>query len=147
MTVDGREMFLDPATPFCPMGLVHWVATDAPFIRAFGSPGKIERTPLDPPERSARRGEFDLRLDGAGGLGGTASLTCTGQEALRLRLENLGADEAGIRKKLEEKMAALLPEGGEGFAPCGREHDRIGGEPPRRLRCRPSGRRHRGGRP
>jgi hypothetical protein len=113
VTVDGREMFLDPATPFCPMGLVHWVATDAPFIRAFGPPGKIERTPLDPPERSARRGELDLHLDGAGGLGGTASLTCTGQEALRLRLENLGADEAGIRKKLEEKMAALLPEGGK----------------------------------
>jgi hypothetical protein len=113
VTVDGREMFLDPATPFCPMGLVHWVATDAPFIRAFGSPGKIERTPLDPPERAVRRGELDLRLDEAGGLGGTASLTCTGQEALRLRLENFGADEAGIRKKLEEMMAALLPEGGK----------------------------------
>lgn len=109
--VDGREMFLDPATPFCPMGLVHWIATDAPFIRASGPPGEIGRTPLDPAERSALRGELDLRLDGEGGLGGTASLTYTGQEALVLRLQNFGADEAGIRKILEEKMAALLPEG------------------------------------
>ena len=111
VTVDGREMFFDPATPFCPMGLVHWIATDAPFIRASGPPGEIERTPLDPPERSALRGEFDLRLDGEGGLGGTASMTYTGQEALGLRLQNFGADEAGLRKSLEEKMAALLPEG------------------------------------
>ncbi|HSA94746.1 MAG TPA: DUF3858 domain-containing protein [Acidobacteriota bacterium] len=113
VTVDGREMFLDPATPFCPMRLVHWVATDAPFVRAFGSPGKIEKTPLDPPERAARRGELDLRLDGEGGLVGTASFTWSGQDALRLRLENLGADETGLRKTLEEKMAALLPEGGK----------------------------------
>jgi hypothetical protein len=69
------------------------------------------RTPLDPPERSALRGEFDLRLDGEGGLGGTASLTYTGQEALGLRLQSLGTDEAGVRKSLEEKMAALLHEG------------------------------------
>jgi hypothetical protein len=109
--VDGREMFLDPATPFCPMGLVRWEATDAPFIRATGPPGKIERTPLDPPERSGSHAQFAFRLDREGGLGGTATLTCTGQEALALRLENMGADETGIRKSFEAKMAALLPEG------------------------------------
>jgi Domain of Unknown Function with PDB structure (DUF3857) len=111
VTVDGREMFFDPATPCCPMGLVHWRATDAPSIRATGPPGEIRKTPLDPPERSRRQARFVLRLDREGGLAGTASVTFTGQEALALRVQNLGADETGVRKSLEEKMAALLPEG------------------------------------
>lgn len=109
--VDGREMFFDPATPFCPMGLVRWSSTDSPFIRASGAPGKIDRTPLDPPEGSGLQGQFTLQLDREGSLGGAASLTYKGQEALALRLENLGADETGIRRSFEEKMAALLPEG------------------------------------
>jgi hypothetical protein len=111
--VDGREMFFDPATPFCPMGLLRWSCTDTPAFRTSGIPGQFEKLPLDPPERSSDRGEFALRLDRTGGLAGTAALTFTGQRALTFRLENLGADESGIKKSFEEKIAALLPEGGK----------------------------------
>jgi len=109
--VDDREMFFDPATPFCPMGLVPWNCTDTTFIRTSGSPGKFYTMPLDAPQRSSVHREFALQLDGEGGLGGMASLMYTGQEALGLRLESFGADEAWIRKSFEEKMVALLPEG------------------------------------
>jgi hypothetical protein len=111
--VDGRDQFFDPATPGCPMGLVRWSATDTTFIRTSGEPGKFDTIPPDPPERSTVEQAFDLRLDGAGGLSGTATLTCTGQEALSLRLEYLDADDAEMKKSLGEKMAALLPKGGQ----------------------------------
>jgi hypothetical protein len=39
-------------------------------------------------------------------------MVCTGQEALSLRLECLGMDEAAARKSLGEKLTALLPGGG-----------------------------------
>lgn len=110
--VDGREMSFDPATPGCPMGLLGWSATDTSFIRTSGAPGKIYTTPLDPPERSVARRAFNLRLGPDGGLTGTATLVCTGQEALGLRLDHLGLTEDEMKKSLAEKMAVRLPEGG-----------------------------------
>ncbi len=113
VNVDGLDTFFDPATPGCPMGLVWWNATDATYIRSSGEPGKFATIPLDPPERTLTRRAFDLRLDGDGGLTGTASLTCTGQEALDLRLEYLGIDDSEMRKGLAEKMSSILPAGGK----------------------------------
>jgi hypothetical protein len=110
--VDGREMYFDPATPGCPMGLLRWSATDTTFIRTSGVPGGFSTTPLDPPGTSAVKRLFDLRLGQDGGLTGTASLICTGQEALGLRLDHLGLAEDEMKKSLGEKMAARLPEGG-----------------------------------
>lgn len=110
--VDGREMYFDPATPGCPMGLLRWSATDTTFIRTSGVPGDFSTTPLDPPDTSVVKRLFDLRLGQDGGLTGTASLICTGQEALGLRLDHLGLAEDEMKKSLGEKMAARLPEGG-----------------------------------
>jgi hypothetical protein len=111
--VDGHDQFFDPATPGCPMGLVRWNSTDTTLIRTSGEPGRFYTIPPDPLERSTVRQAFDLRLGGEGGLSGTATLTCTGQDALSLRLEYLGADEAEMKKALGEKMTALLPAGGQ----------------------------------
>ena len=110
--VDGREMYFDPATPGCPMGLLRWNATDTTYIRTSGRPGRFYTTPLDPPERSLARRAFDLRLSPDGGLTGTVTLSCTGQEALGLRLDHFGLAEEEMKKSLSEKMAARLPEGG-----------------------------------
>jgi hypothetical protein len=113
VTVDGREMFLDPATPGCPLGLMRWNCTDTTFIRTSGEPGVFATTPLDPPERSSVRRAFDLRLDRSGTLTGTLSLISTGHDALETRLAYFGTDEAGMKKALAERMTALLPEGGQ----------------------------------
>jgi hypothetical protein len=109
--VDGRELYFDPATPGCPMGLLRWSATDTTFLRASGEPGRFYTTPLDPPDRSVVKRDFDLRLDKDGGLTGVAVLTCTGQEALGLRLEYLGLSDEETRKSLAEKLTAALPGG------------------------------------
>ncbi len=112
VSVGGREMFCDPATPGCPLGLVPWNATDTTYIRSTGPPGAFETIPLDPPERSQTRRSFDLRLGRDGNLSGSGVVVCTGQEALALRLEYLEMDEAAARKALAEKLTALLPPGG-----------------------------------
>jgi hypothetical protein len=111
--VDGREMFLDPATPGCPLGLMRWSCTDTTFIRTSDGPGLFSTTPLDPPERTSIRRVLDLRLDRSGSLSGTASITCTGQEALDIRLSYLAMDEAEMKKTLAGRMTALLPERGQ----------------------------------
>jgi Domain of Unknown Function with PDB structure (DUF3857)/Transglutaminase-like superfamily len=110
--VDGREMYFDPATPGCPPGLLRWSATDTTFIRTSGEPGRFFTTPLDPPDRSTVKRRFDLTLGQDNSLAGTASLICTGQEALARRLDHLGRSEEEVKKALAERMTASLPEGG-----------------------------------
>jgi hypothetical protein len=112
VSIAGREMFCDPATPGCPLGLVRWNSTDTTYIRSSGPPGAFATIVLDPPERSETRRTFDLRLGRDGGLSGSGVMVCTGQEALAIRLEYLGTDEAAARKSLSEKLTALLPAGG-----------------------------------
>ena len=109
VTVGGREMFFDPGTPYCPMGLVRWNATDTSFIRTSGEPGRFYMTPLDPPEKSAVRREYALQMDPQGNVNGVVRVIYTGQEALTLRLEHHGNDELQTRESLEAKMKALLP--------------------------------------
>jgi len=106
--VGGREMFFDPATPFCPMGLVPWNCSDTTFIRTSGLPGKFFTTPLDPPDKSSIHREFALQLDAQGRMTGTVKMTFTGQEALIRRLDYLDVDETEVKKLLEEKMTALM---------------------------------------
>jgi hypothetical protein len=110
--VGDREMFFDPATPGCPVGLVHWKATDTTYIRSSGTPGTFATVPPDPPERTQVKWTFDLGLGRDGGLSGSGVMVCTGQEALTLRLEYLGMDDAAARKSLGEKITAFLPAGG-----------------------------------
>lgn len=110
--VDGREMFCDPATPGCPLGLVRWNSTDTIYLRSSGPPGAFATIPPDPPERSRTRWTFDLSLGRDGGLSGSGVMACTGQDALALRLEYLRMDEAAAGKSLGEKLTGLLPAGG-----------------------------------
>lgn len=112
VNVDGREIFLDPATPGCPFGLARWESTDTTCIRSSGTPGTFGTVPLDPSERTQARWTFDLRLGRDGSLSGSGVMACTGQEALTMRLEYLGTEDASARKSLGEKLTALLPPGG-----------------------------------
>jgi hypothetical protein len=111
--VDGREMFLDPATPGCPLGLMRWSCTDTTCIRTSGGLGLFSTTPLDPPERTSIRRALDLRLDPTGALSGTLSISCSGQAALEVRLDCLDLDEAEMKRTLAASVTALLPEGGQ----------------------------------
>lgn len=53
--VGGREVFFDPATPGCPLGLVRRNATDTICIRSSGTPGTFATVPADPPERAQEK--------------------------------------------------------------------------------------------
>ena len=110
VSVENHQLFLDPATPGCPMGLLPWPCTDTTYIRSSGPPGRFETSPLDPPEATLVRREFVLRLDPEGGLSGTVEVVATGQKALEWRLDHLGTDEIEVRRDLEAEMRRLLPE-------------------------------------
>lgn len=109
--LNGRDQLFDPATPFCPFGLIRWNCTDAVCLAPSDAPPSFLKTPAYPPNTAVTLREIVLRLDSEGNLSGTAKVTFTGQEALARRLEHIGDDEVGVKKDLESEFSGVLPAG------------------------------------
>jgi hypothetical protein len=113
--IDGEDRFYDPATPFCPPGLIRWDATSADMLDPAGEPPSVLKKPPQTPDGTAEqaltRREFALRLDAAGTLAGTVKVRFGGQEALRLRLDHYSDDAVEAGKALEAELTEVLPAG------------------------------------
>lgn len=109
--IDGADKLFDPATPFCPMGIVRWSCAGSVCLAPSDSPPLFLPTPAYPPDTALTQREIALTLDREGNLAGTATVVFLGQEALVRRVEHIGEDEAEIRKDFEAEMSELLPAG------------------------------------
>jgi len=109
--VDGEDKLFDPATPFCPVGLVHWSCAGSVCLMPTDKPPLFLTTPAYPPDTALTQREIALALDLEGNLAGRATVTFLGQEALVRRVDHIGEDEAEIRKDFETEMSELLPAG------------------------------------
>ena len=104
--------FFDPATMYCPYGLLPWEETDASGIRVDAHADLIQTTSAADTKAAAIRRNAELELDAEGNLNGQLSVVYEGQEALMRRLRAIDQDEAERRKELEEEVLRLLPQGG-----------------------------------
>lgn len=109
--VGDRTMLFDPATPFCPFGLIHWSRTNSTALRFSDTPPAFFTTPVQPPEMALTQREIALGLDLQGGLAGTVKTTYRGQEALVRRLEYLHDDDTTRTEALEKELTDVLPMG------------------------------------
>jgi hypothetical protein len=109
--LNGKEMLFDPATPFCPFGLIHWSRTDTAAVHFTDEPHTFFRTSVYPPEMALTQREVLLQLDTQGTLAGTVKTTYTGHEALVRRLDHIDDDREEIRESLEAELSDLLPMG------------------------------------
>ncbi len=126
--LDGKPLYLDPGTPGAPFGLVSWEKSNVPAIQAQkGGKHVWSNVPGYQPEDAVTRRRADLKMNGDV-LEGTVAVTWAGQEALVQRLHRRDEDEAARKKKWEEDLKKLFPEGAEvklkevaGFEGIGRE--------------------------
>ena len=113
--VDGMDRFYDPATPYCPPGLVPWDCSSTTLLDPTKDPPSVLRTPVKTPagtpEQALTRREIVLRLDAEGNLAGTVKVHFAGQEGLGVRLEHLYDDTIEVKKDLEAELSDLLPAG------------------------------------
>jgi len=113
--IDGRDRFYDPATPYCPPGLVPWNCLSTVMLDQAGDPPSVLkaplRTPAGTPEDALIRREIALRLDADGSLAGTAKVRFAGQEGLMRRLEHLNDNEVEVKTDLEAELGEILPAG------------------------------------
>jgi hypothetical protein len=104
-------VYLDPATKFCPYGLLPWEETDAGGVLADSQRPKVWTTPASKSKDAIVRREADLKLSSDGGLSGKVAIRFFGQEALNVRLDAIREDEAELRKELEESLKSTLVQG------------------------------------
>jgi hypothetical protein len=111
VTLNGKEMFLDPGTAFAPFGLLPWSETAVRGLRLDKDGGTWVETPLTETadSRVERKGSMKLATNGT--LEGKMTVTFTGQEALWRRLEERDEDDAGRKQFLEGEIKADVPSG------------------------------------
>lgn len=104
-------VYLDPATRFCPYGLLPWEETDAGGVIEDSAWPNVATTPASKSKDAIERREADLRLSADGGLSGKVILRFFRQEALGIRVDAIREDEAERRKELEELLKSMLVQG------------------------------------
>lgn len=107
--LNGQELYFDPATRFCPYGLVPWFESDTNGIRWDKMHGSIVDVHPPSSELGATERTATLKLQPDGSLDGTLELVFTGQEALDLRLSAYDEDDEGRRKLMEDEVKDLAP--------------------------------------
>jgi hypothetical protein len=112
IALNGKDIFLDPATPLCPFGHLAWQHTATMGIRQVPEGGTALVSTPGPDYKQAvskRVGRLVLAEDGS--AKGQVAIAWAGEEALVRRLNSLKTDAAGRKKDLEEELKEMLPAG------------------------------------
>jgi len=113
VTLDGKEMYMDPGVPLAPFGTLPWSETAVAGLRLDKEGGTWITTPLPDPKESRIERKARLKLTSSGTLEGKLTVTYTGQEALWRRLEEHGEDDTDRKQFLENQVKADIPCGTE----------------------------------
>jgi hypothetical protein len=109
--LNGQDLYFDPATRFCPYGLVPWFESDTRGIRWDKLNGNIVKVESHSNEAGAVERTARLKLQPDGSLEGTLEIVFSGQEALDRRLSAYDEDDEGRRKLMEDEVKDLATPG------------------------------------
>jgi transglutaminase-like putative cysteine protease len=108
--IDGKDVFLDPGTKFCPYGIIDWKYTGTQGIKQLPGGGtELAQTPLPDYMKAVSKRVARLRLNDQGQVEGSLAIGYFGQEALTRRLEGSKTDDVGRTKILEDEVKSWLP--------------------------------------
>lgn len=107
--LDGKDLYCDPGSAFVPFGLLPWTETGVAGLKLDKDGGNWIITTL--PESSVSRIErkASLKLSPQGDLEGKLTITYTGLEAARWRVDEHNEDETARKKALEDEAQQYIP--------------------------------------
>jgi hypothetical protein len=112
VSIDGKDVFLDPGTPLCPYGFLKWQHTGTSGLRQNASGGsELAQTPPPDYKKAATQRVGRMTLSEDGNLSGKITVSWAGEEAIAHRLSEYSTDAAGRKKDLEDEVRRLLPPG------------------------------------
>jgi hypothetical protein len=109
VNLDGKDIFLEPGTRFCPYGVVRWNHTVTDGLKLEKKGGTFVKAPPITYDKSVTRRTATMTLGEDGTLKGDVVLEFEGAEALEHRLDAIDSDDAGRKKDLEDELKQWLP--------------------------------------
>jgi hypothetical protein len=108
--VDGKDLYLDPGTRFCPYGLLEWQRTGVEgLVETHSSDAQFVTTSYPDYKNAVIQRVAVVNLSQDGSVKGKVRLVFAGQEALIRRLQENENDESGRTKDMEEELRRMLP--------------------------------------
>src|SRR5215467_9463198 len=111
VNLNGKDVYLEPGTRFCPYGFVRWNHTEIDALKLDRKGGQFVKAPSMGYDKSVTHREAQVELSQDGTLKGAIVLEFKGAEALEHRLDAIDRDEAGRKKDLEDELKLWLPTG------------------------------------
>jgi hypothetical protein len=109
--LNGKDIYLDPGTRFCPYGTLRWVRTSTAAMKLDRKSGVLINVPAAQYTEAVTQRLASLELTPDGTLQGEINVEFQGQEALEHRLDALDSDEAGRKRDLENELKVWLQQG------------------------------------
>jgi hypothetical protein len=113
LSIDGKEIVLDPGEKMCPFQTVNWKHSAATGIRQTATGSAIATTPHQGFKANTVQRIAELTLDSHGAIDGHLRFIMTGQVALGWRQKAIRNDESEVKKQFDEWIAEMIPEGVE----------------------------------
>ena len=112
--LNGKEVFLDPGTKFCPYGLIDWRYSGVRGLRQReGKATEIAQSDLPDYKQAMIQRLARVQLTPDGKAEGTVKVGFYGQEAIERRREGGKTDAEGKKKLLEDEVKRWLPADGD----------------------------------
>jgi Transglutaminase-like superfamily len=107
--LNGRDVFLDPGTKFCPYGIVDWRYSGVQGLRQSPKGAEVGETDSPGYSDSITTRLARIALDEHGAAAGTVSFMFKGSTAMHLRQRGGRTDAEGRKKMLEAEAREVLP--------------------------------------
>lgn len=107
--LDGKELFLDPGTRFCPFGHLNWKHAAVTGIRQTKNGTEIAQTPQEPVNAGQIQRIANLTIDAQGEATGTLKLGYLGTSAIDWQQIGAVYGDAELRKRIKEQLEKTLP--------------------------------------
>jgi hypothetical protein len=111
LSVDGKEIVLDPGEKMCPFQTVYWTHSTTTGLRQTAGGTAIVISPRQEYSANTFTRIADITLDSHGAIDGNLRFLMSGQEALYWRQKALENDEAEVKKQFDEWIENMVPDG------------------------------------
>ncbi len=105
---DGKNVYLDPGSPFCPFGILPWEDTAVAGMQLDKNAPLWVDLPYPEPDDTGIKRVAKMKLGDDGSLTGEVEVTFVGEDAYRRRFLERNEDEAGRKKDMEELLQDWL---------------------------------------
>lgn len=110
VSLNGKDVFLDPGTKFCPFGLIDWRYSGAKGLRQKSEKGtEIVASPFSEYSQAQIQRLARVQLSEDGKVEGTLKAGFYGIEAMDRRQKANNTDAEGRKKLLEDEVRSWLP--------------------------------------